>query len=383
MSGGGEAQKGVRPDWPPIVALGIGAGCISALQPLLLDLLRQAGNLDVGTMGLAATAEAAGMAVATTLAAIWLPLRHLRRIALAALLAMIVANAGTTLASGAGIVALRLLSGLGSGILLWILVGMLSRSAAPGRIFAIYVTAQSVLALALSQAMTGLVVPLLGYRGSYGMLVAMNLLLLAALPRMVDGYADMGSGGRRLPGLRATFTLLAMTSFLAGIMSLWVYLMPTLAEAGYAADKAQLALTLGIGSQIAGGLLATVLAPRLPAFTAWMLGCLGAMLAVAMLIGGLSAPVMLTGAALFGFVWIFVPPFHMPAVLGVDPSGRGALLVGTAQLSGTVIGPLTAAPLVARYGVPAAWQASLGWMALSLLLLVLLQIGGRARAAHN
>lgn len=370
MTASGAATGHSSSAWLPIVFLGVGAGCISGLQPLLLDLLRQAGKLDVAAMGLAATGEAAGMALAVTVAALCLPLQRLRLWALLALSAMMLANAGTTLASGATIVALRFLNGVGAGLLLWILVGMLSRSAAPARLFAIYVTAQSILALALSQAITGLVAPAFGHAGAYGLLLALNALMLFAVPAMTNGFGAAAEGERGLPAARALIVLLAMTAFLAGITSLWVYLLPVLAEGGFAPGTAASAVSVGLAAQIAGGLLAVLLAPRIGARMAWMAGIAVALAAIAMMSGGGSTVMMMAGAALFGFVWIFVPPFQMPAVLAVDPTGRGAMLVGTAQLSGTVIGPLVATPVVAGLGIGTVWYLSAAWLCLSLLLLV-------------
>lgn len=367
------APKQTTSAWLPIVVLGVGAGCISGLQPLLLDLLLKAGKLDVAAMGLAATAEAAGMALAVTIAALCLPLQNLRKWALLALCAMALANAGTMFGSGSAIIGLRFLNGLGAGVLLWVLVGMLSRSAEPARLFAIYVTAQSVLGLCLSQAISGLIAPAFGHVGAYGLLLGLNALMLLAVPAMADGFDTAAQGSRGLPGLRAIIVLLAMTAFLAGIMGLWVYLLPLLANAGFAPATAASAVSVGLAAQIAGGLLAALLGPRIGARTAWIVGIVLAIGAIALMNGGGSVAVMLAGAGLFGFVWIFVPPFHMPAVLAVDPSGRGAMLVGTAQLSGTVVGPLVAAPVVAANGVSALWQLSGAWLCLSLLLLTAAQ----------
>jgi hypothetical protein len=373
MTGGAAAPKQSLSAWLPIVVLGVGAGCISGLQPLLLDLLLKAGKLDVAAMGLAATAEAAGMALAVTLAALCLPLQNLRKWALLALCAMALANTGTMFGSGGAIIALRFLNGLGAGVLLWVLVGMLSRSPDPARLFAIYVTVQSVLGLCLSQAISGLVAPDFGHVGAYGLLLGLNALMLLAVPAMVDGFDAAAQGSRGLPGLRAVIVLLAMTAFLAGIMGLWVYLLPLLGAGGFAPDTAASAVSVGLAAQIAGGLLAALVGAHIGARTAWIAGIALAIGAIALMNGGGSAFLMLAGAGLFGFVWIFVPPFHMPAVLAVDPSGRGAMLVGTAQLSGTVIGPLVAAPVVTAQGVSAVWTLSAAWLALSLALLVAAQ----------
>lgn len=358
--------------WLPIVALGVGAGCISGLQPLLLDLLRQAGKLEIAAMGLAATAEAAGMAVAMTAAALCLPLVRLRRWSLAALAMMALANAGTMFASGNAVIGLRFFNGAGAGLLLWILIGMLSRAAVPARLFAIYVTAQSILGFGLSQAITGLVAPEFGHVGAYGLLLGLNGLMVLAVPCMTDGFASSSGGAKGLPGLRAGLVLMAMTAFLAGIMALWVYLLPLLAHSGFAPSTAASAVSAGLAAQVAGGLLAAVLATRIDSRIAWSLGVAMAIAAI-LLMSRNSAFAMLAGAAIFGFVWIFVPPFHMPAVLAVDPTGRGAMLVGTAQLSGSVLGPLLATPVVASYGIASVAYLSSGWLCLSAALLAAAQ----------
>lgn len=324
-------------------------------------------------MGLAATAEAAGMALAMTFAALCLPLVRLRRWSLLALTAMALANAGTMAGSGSVIIGLRFLNGAGAGLLLWVLIGMMSRAAVPARLFAIYVTAQSIVGLCLSQAITGLVAPTFGHVGAYGLLLGFNALMLMAVPFMTDSFASASGSARGLPGYRAAIVLLAMTAFLAGIMALWVYLLPLLAEKGHAAGTAASAVSVGLAAQIAGGLLAAVLASRIDARVAWVIGIVLGLSAILLMSTGGSAPTMFAGCALFGFVWIFVPPFHMPAVLSVDATGRGAMLVGTAQLSGTVIGPLVATPVVASQGVGAIWQLSATWLCLSLLLLAAAQ----------
>ena len=64
-------------------------------------------------------------------------------------------------------------------------------------------------------------------------------------------------------------------------------------------------------------------------------------------------------------------PFHMPVMLGLDPSGRGPMLVGTAQLSGTSLGPLVAAGMVSDQSVSAVIGIALAFLLPSLVLLTL------------
>lgn len=64
-----------------VISMGVISGCIAALQPILLGGLLEEGQLNVVQVGRAATAEALGMAVATTIAAALLKPVRLRLIA--------------------------------------------------------------------------------------------------------------------------------------------------------------------------------------------------------------------------------------------------------------------------------------------------------------
>lgn len=312
----GAVARPTLPAWLPIVALGVGAGCISGLQPLLLGLLSKADKLDVAAIGVAATAEAAGMAISVTFAALRLPLHGLRKWALLAIGAMALANGGTMIASGIAIAALRFMGGLGAGVLLWILVGMLARASAPARLFAIYVTLQSVLGLCLSQAVSAAIAPHFGHMGAYGLLLGLNAVMLLAVPAMTDSFGDGAQVSPGLPGFRAVTVLLAMGAFLAGIMGLWVYLLPLLEAGGVEPATAARAVSVGLAAQIAGGLAAASLGARLDARMAWAGGCVAGLGAIMLLNSGGSAELAFAGAMLFGFVWIFVPPFQMPVDAG-------------------------------------------------------------------
>ena len=50
--------------------------------------------------------------------------------------------------------------------------------------------------------------------------------------------------------------------------------------------------------------------------------------------------------AAFGFVWLFMMPFHIGLALRVDPAGRVAVLVPAAQLTGSAFGPLVVSLIV-------------------------------------
>jgi predicted MFS family arabinose efflux permease len=362
------------------VALGSGLGCISPLQPILLGAMLDAGRLSVGAMGQAATAELVGMALAMTVAALWLPPLALRRLAALSLAAAAIANLLTPFADGAAILACRAVSGLASGLVLWILVGMVGRLASAARTFAIYVTVQAVLTLALSALMSGVVVPRFGPLGGYGVLFAIDLLLLAlAVPRIAAAYPVGEKGARGLPPPRGLGMLLAVACLLAGIMAFWVYAIPLLRWAGLGEDAIRFAMPIAIACQIAGGLFSSIMADRIRPSFAW---AGGATLAIAALALVFLAPGFWTAAVgLFAACWMAIPAFQVPLLVAVDPSLRSALLIGSAQLGGMAIGPAVAAAFVGADGPGAALAVGVVLIILSVAILPLPFIGLGQRSA--
>lgn len=357
--------------------MGSGVGCISSLQPILLGAMLDAGRLSVETMGRAATAEMVGMAAAITMAALWLAPTGLRRLAGLALGAAAVANLLTPFASGAAILACRGVTGAASGLVLWVLIGLIGRLESPARIFAFYVTGQSVLTLALSTLLTSVVVPRFGPLGGYGLLLAIDLLLIVlAVPRIARAYAIEGETRvRGLPPLRGQVMLLSVALMLAGIMAFWVYAVPMLRWLGLDEAAIRFALPLAIACQIAGGLFSSLMADRIRPSFACIGGGLLAIGAMALVCLAPSLATAAIGLGLFSACWMAVPAFQMPLLIAVDPSLRSALLIGSAQLGGLAVGPGLAAAFIAGGGMAGAPYTAAGLILLSILLLPLPFLG--------
>jgi MFS transporter, DHA1 family, inner membrane transport protein len=183
-----------------VVSIGIIAGVIPALQPILLGGLLGAGQLTSEQIGRAGMVEGLGMLLGSFLATLFLPPRALRPLSIVALALMAAANGLTASASGNEILMLRAVNGAASGVILWVLVGMLTRASDGARLFAIYVTAQAILATALSWAMSLLVLPHFGIAGGYWLIASLALLLLLPaalfLPR---SFVPLAAGRILLP----------------------------------------------------------------------------------------------------------------------------------------------------------------------------------------
>jgi len=340
---------------------------------MLLGGLLAEGRIDGAAIGYAATVEGLGMAVASALASALLPPRRLRIVAGLAILAALAANLLTIMLDAPGIIVARGLSGIGNGLLLWVLVGMMTRSAIPARLFAIYVTAQTSFCFLLSLAFASVVIPRFGVLAGYGVLLA--------LLRVVPGaYADLeaGEGGVGLPPVRGVLALGAVILQLAGVMAFWVYSLPLGAQAGVAPGPMRMTIGAANGAQIVAGLAAIALAARVTGRQAVTITAAASIAAMAMTASGGAIAVWLPALLLFAFCWMFAPAFHIPFLIAADPSRRAAMFVSTAQLVGMAAGPLLASVVTTSDDYGPARLASMACFAATLLIALVV---GRASPA--
>ncbi|TXS96468.1 MFS transporter [Parahaliea maris] len=351
-----------------VISMGVISGCIPALQPLLLGGLLDRGHLNVVQIGQSATSEALGMVFATTVAAILLKPNRLKPITIIALLGALVVNSLTVISSGIQVVVLRGISGLCSGVLLWVLLGLLSRSASPGRAFAVYVTAQAIASFILSSLITHWLVDVAGADGGYLIIAFANLVLMAAALVMPASYTTIESENRfSRPPIHGLWALLSITLLLASILGFWVYIIPIGKSLGYSTDSLNSVISIAIGAQVIAGLCATALSTALKPFRVFVIGAL-LIIGSIVLFMTISHPLVLYSSLIvFSFVWMFVPPFQLPLLIELDPSLRSAIFIGTAQLSGVAFGPIFAAQII---GVASKQMA-----ANSSIVLAMLSIG--------
>lgn len=355
-----------------VILIAIVAGSIPALQPLVLGGLLAEGRLTTAQIGQAATLEAMGMAISATLAAAFLVPRHLRAMAAGVATIALCANLLTTVTSGFGIVAARGLNGLCSGLMLWLVVGLFARAEVPGRVFAIYVTAQALSAFLLSALFTTIVLPRFGATGAYITLALINIPLLIASTQIPRAYRIIeGAAGGGMPPARGVIGLVGVLLYIAGILSLWVYVAPLLKSKGHDPVLIGYAITAALGVQILAGLSASVLATKFRAAPTCIIGALVSIACIAVLLVPAGAVTMFAAMAVFAFAWMFVPPFQMPFLIEIDPTLKTAMLISGAQLFGGAVGPMlssTAASVIGLDAVGAVAMALFAGSALCVLV---------------
>lgn len=353
-----------------VVLIGAVGGIMPSLQPLLLGRLAMEAAIDAEGIGQLAMAEALGMAAAVGVAGIFLKGTHLRWVAGCALLLVAVCNALTGQVVGAPLLMLRVGSGIGSGLMLWLLIGLLARVALPTRVTGYYVILQGVGALGLAAAFASVVLPVAGARGAYLTLGGVALLLLIAVALVPREYAPLPNSARiSLPNASGGIGLLSAGLHLGGIMALWVYAVPVGRTLGLNADSINLAVSVAIGIQILAGIAAIVLARLKPIPTVLGCACMSIVAAVVVLNAGQSGSFM-AGLALFSFAWVFVLPYHVPALIELDESRGSLMLLTSAQLLGIAGGPLLASFALAGNDATGAIRVSIALFGLAMLSLL-------------
>ena len=331
------------------IALGVVALLIAGLLSLLLSALAEEHRLSASGIGVAAMLEALSTGLVTGLAGIVLKPRRLRLTAAVASALLIVADLATTRASGGSVLLVRTLAGIPEGVMLWIAIGLISRTRTPERWAAVLFTGMGITQLGMATGLSAFVLPRFGANGGYVTLACAAVLgvpLAAFLPRAfgtVPGSDASASGAPPPRGWVALFATLAMAAAISGVS---VYVLPLARQAGLEIAAGRTAISVGLACQILGGALATVLAGR-ARYIAVFWFC-GVALGVTWVAYATHAPAALfigvTGLA--GLCGGLAGPFFVPMTIEADPTRRAAMQSGAVQLLAGALGPLLAAMVV-------------------------------------
>lgn len=365
-------------------AAAIGLGIISFLSqgvlPLLLGLLEATGLLDGSGIGLAASAENLVMTLVAGIAAVALPPRRLRSIAVGATLLLVCADAAIlVLRSQPALIAARGLAGAAEGLLFWIALGTIARSRLAERAAASLVIGSTVAGLLLTLLFNSLVTPRFGVRGDFAAMALVSLIGLALVPLIPDRYPPLArqSHDVGLPSARGAAALLAAMLFNAAGMGFAIYLVPLSRSAGLDPDTiAGPAITALLAGQFAGSVLAAAIAGRANYFV---------MLCLSAAAYGATWPIyaLHSSAATFialnfalGLVTFFAIPFLYPFAAHADPTRRAAVLSGPAQMLGSATGPFMAAAVADG---SATRLVELGFLLLAAAMVIIVALGRPSR----
>ena len=347
-------------------AIGVGVNSLLVLGvlPVLLGALADEHRLSAAGIGEAATAEVLTMGVATGLAGIILKPKRLKAIGVAASVALALADLATARAEGLGVIALRGLAGVIEGVLLWITVSMIARTATPERWAGVFFTAQTFAQLLLAVAFALWIMPASGSDGGFWALTACALVGVAPALVAPSRLADLNPGEAIAgpPPFRGWIALAGTLVYVAGGGAVAVYLQPLAHQAGLDAGVARTALWVSLAAQVVGGASATALAGRVRWFHVFLMTSTASAVVWWLFGHRIAAWVFISANAVSGLTAIFLAPFLVPMTIEADPSRRAAVQSGAAQLLGGALGPLLASLAVSERDVHAVLWLGAGLM---------------------
>jgi hypothetical protein len=351
----------VGPDMPlgqasAALAMGVVALLLAGVLPAILGALAEEHRLSASGIGLAATFEALSMGLSTAAAGLWLPPKRLKLIGAATSLALVLADFASMRAQFGGVMVIRTLAGVPEGILLWITIGMIARTATPERWAGIFFTALTAGQLAIALLFAQWVMPAYGADGGFAGLALASLAGIAVAFALPSSYAPLAAntGPSGMPPPRGWFALFATLIYIGASSTVGVYLQPLALEAGLSVDVARNAIWISLAAQIAGGAAATAVAGHIRYFTIFVISTGAVLAAWAVFLGHPPAWLFIAANALAGFVSIVVAAFLVPMTIESDPSRRAAVLSGSTQVLAGALGPFAASRVVADNDVHGA-----------------------------
>ncbi|KQS05007.1 hypothetical protein ASG11_12735 [Sphingomonas sp. Leaf357] len=367
-------------EWATI-AIALAAATLPAVLPLMVGVLaRQFG------MGL----DQAGYVIAINMGSILLGSlacavlgRRFSWFALivGGLLVMTAGNVLTLSTSGlTALVATRLISGLGEGVVAACCYALMGQARLPGRSIAIYAGGQSIVGAAAMAVLPTLIAHH-GWHVFYLLVVFAALPAFALVPLAVRGREQVqraAGAGRPALNISAFGGLLAIFVFFVGLAMVWAF-MERLGSARHL-SLLQLSAAMSASSLagLAGSLASGAVTDRLRLGIGLGFGIALIVASLVMMFVGGFAPFTVGVCGLY-FAWTFQFPFLFECLVAVDRDGRATVLTPVATGGGLTIGP--------AIGGFVLQNGSLSLLCLTCLALTLAgtvlawRIGGKRRSA--
>lgn len=361
------------------VALGSAPLLILGVQPIVLGELVSSGHVDLDGVGLIAMAEIIAIGLGVGIAGSIFALNRFRQIGIFASLAVVVANLASSQCGGFGdLIIARIVAGLATGTLVWITTSLIVRVRSPERTAGVFLAVQTFAQAIVAAILALVIVPAGSWSWSFlalAVLVAVPCLFIANLPPKMQPLTEEDSSQPPLT-LGVVLASLVVVFQMAVVGSLWTFIEPISIAAGLETQSVQLVISFTLVMQAIGGGVAAVVAPRFEPRNVLMIGGI-IQCSIAFYFGyHLTADMapFVAACAVFGFMWLFLMPFHVRLAFWVEPTGRLALFGPSLQLLGSALGPLVASMLVESDNARPAATVSAGFAALSVGVLLILKV---------
>lgn len=372
---------GKKTVWAAIIS-GTVVLLIFLIQPLVIGAWAGHGFSEM-ELGLLASSDLLGMAVASVLGLFWVTRLPWRPVALIGLFAVV---AGNLLCIGETdfntLIMWRLCAGLGAGSVVVLTISVIARTSHPDRFMSFFV------AFEIAAQMVGftLFADVVNNQGADSLFYLFAVLAVVAMPLIAffphsDRSDALDSTGSAVtaPAARSVLLLIltAMAIFFLAQSAVWAFAERIGSDAGLDAEAIGNALAISSPFALAGALLAGWLDLRFGRAWPIALAAIAQIVLLALLQGEMSFVHYAIVFGLFGFFWNVGIPYQVGVLVSHDKEMRFAALIPAFQGAGLALGPALAGAFIGGGTYLAANITAA--IALLLYLIVILPFSRKTR----
>ncbi len=345
-----------------IIAIFAIAPAVYLMLPAFVGALAETYGFSESQLGLLASADLTGMAIAAVTALYWRTRWNWRWVVGTALAWVVVGNLLSTGLSQFGpLVALRLLVGFGGGMAVAPCLAFLTYTRDPDRVAAALAFFQIVF-MVVSFAVAPAVVGAWGVNGVFLCLAGLTALLIPMVRMVPAGPPGEGqrvgtrpSFRRYVPGL---VVLVSLGLFQLAQAGVWAFVKLMGEAGGLSGARVAAALSVTALISLSGPLAAGIVGDRFGRFLPLALSvAMQAAVLTAFGLGGLGFPAFVACIAVFQVFWGLSVPYQYGVMVQVDDTKRLMVLAPTFQATGVALGPA-----LVGFGIHAV-----GYVAVSLI----------------
>ena len=343
----------------------VGPGIVQGLVVYLGLTDQQAGHV--------VAADLWGYAIATIVMTFWSHYANWRHIFAGCLVLMVAANlVSTTVTTYEGLLAVRLVAGLGAGGVIALSFAIIGLTGNPDRNFGwliMWVLTYGALGLLLMPTafalggMTSVFV-------FFAVFSASALPFVRFLPVSGEDRPQVEADAVNLPGGFKALALAAMFAYFLAQGAVWEYLFRIGVTAGISEQGVANALTISQFLGIAGAFTAAMLGTKLGRAGPLTLGIVAGAASLLFIMGEFEFTVYAVAIGIYNYAWNLVHPFLLAAMASFDRRGRVVVYAVAMQMVGLAIGPILAASVITEASYAYINWLGMGLFALSLALIL-------------
>lgn len=352
------------PSWDVWRALIVGTVALLPLpvMPMYLARVVEDGVVTPQQVGMIIFAEVLSVAAGVVLAERFVTVRNSALAIFGALVVLSGLHIASAWADGLWLMTLRLMCGFMAGSLVLMAVNHLLHSANPVRFSAFFLVMQTSCQLLLSVIAAYLFAA--GAAPSSIFYVVSGLCVMAlsmaiGLRRQEQNTPVEGTPATPINGISAS-ALLSIFLLMCVLGSTTAYGEFIIGSASGQSDIAALIVPCLLVGQVVGGLVASLIAQRMPTFPTVIVALFAVLGLLVITYTDVAGAFLLAAGSLIGFIWLFVAAVHVDWLLQIDPTRRVAGVLPTAQILGIALGPLICSAALSESGAPPFWLFALG-----------------------